>query len=89
MEFSLDIPIAPIGVPDLCINEVKLNLLLDPSQKVCPRDPLLMVQMSVSPKWFATGEAIAHLKYLKEKGILRAELRGPRKVFSLNRNRAI
>jgi hypothetical protein len=25
----------------------------------------------VSQKWFATGEAIAHLKYLKEKGIIK------------------
>ncbi len=43
----------------------------------------------VSQKWFATGEAIAHLKYLKEKGIIRAEMREQRRVFSLNRNRAI
>ena len=25
----------------------------------------------VTQKWFATGEAIAHLKYLEEKGIIR------------------
>ena len=29
----------------------------------------------VSQKWFATGEAIAHLKYLKEKGMIRKEIR--------------
>jgi hypothetical protein len=43
----------------------------------------------VSQKWFATGEAIAHLKYLKEKGILRAEMWGGRRVFSLSRKHAI
>jgi glyoxylase-like metal-dependent hydrolase (beta-lactamase superfamily II) len=40
----------------------------------------------VSQKWFATGEAIAHLKYLKEKGILRSEMRKKKIVFSVNRN---
>jgi len=29
----------------------------------------------VSQKWFATGEAIAHLKYLKENGMIRKEIR--------------
>jgi glyoxylase-like metal-dependent hydrolase (beta-lactamase superfamily II) len=43
----------------------------------------------VSQKWFATGEAIAHLKYLKEKGIIRSEIRKKKIVFSLNRNHAI
>jgi glyoxylase-like metal-dependent hydrolase (beta-lactamase superfamily II) len=43
----------------------------------------------VSQKWFATGEAIAHLKYLKEKGIIRSEMRKQRIVFSLSRNHAI
>jgi hypothetical protein len=43
----------------------------------------------VSQKWFATGEAIAHLKYLMEKGIIRAEMRERRRVFSLNGNHAI
>jgi len=43
----------------------------------------------VSQKWFATGEAIAHLKYLEEKGILRTEVRGQRRVFSLNRTPAV
>ena len=42
----------------------------------------------VSQKWFAIGEAIAHLKYLKEKGVLRAEMREGRRVFSLRRNHA-
>ncbi len=43
----------------------------------------------VSQKWFATGEAIAHLKYLKEKGIIRAGMRERRRVFSLDKNHAI
>jgi glyoxylase-like metal-dependent hydrolase (beta-lactamase superfamily II) len=40
----------------------------------------------VSQKWFATGEAIAHLKYLKEMGIIRAKMQKQKIVFSLNRN---
>ena len=43
----------------------------------------------VSQKWFATGEAIAHLKYLKEKEIIRKEMREQRIVFSMNVNHAI
>lgn len=43
----------------------------------------------VSQKWFATGEAIAHLKYLKENGIIRSEIRNQKVVFSVNRNHAI
>ena len=43
----------------------------------------------VSQKWFAIGEAIAHLKYLVEKGIIRREMRGKKRVFSLNLNHAI
>ena len=35
----------------------------------------------ISQKWFATGEAIAHLKYLKEKGIIRGEIRDQKIVF--------
>lgn len=42
----------------------------------------------VSQKWFATGEAIAHLKYLKEKGVIRSEMRKQTIVFSLNGNHA-
>ena len=37
----------------------------------------------VSQKWFATGEAIAHLKYLEEKGNIRRETHGDRTEFSL------
>ena len=37
----------------------------------------------VSQKWFAIGEAIAHLKYLKEKGIIRTEMRKQKIVFSV------
>ena len=36
----------------------------------------------VLQKWFAIGEAIAHLKYLEEKGIIRREMRGQKIVFS-------
>jgi len=43
----------------------------------------------VSQKWFATGEAIAHLKYLTGKGIIRSEMRKQRIVFSMNGNRAM
>jgi glyoxylase-like metal-dependent hydrolase (beta-lactamase superfamily II) len=43
----------------------------------------------VSQKWFATGEAIAHLKYLKEKGIIRSEMRKQKIVFFLDSNHAI
>ncbi len=43
----------------------------------------------VSQKWFATGEAIAHLKYLKENGVIRSEMQKQRIVFSINRNQAI
>jgi glyoxylase-like metal-dependent hydrolase (beta-lactamase superfamily II) len=43
----------------------------------------------VSQKWFATGEAIAHLKYLKEKGRIRSEMRKQKRVFSINADHAI
>jgi len=33
-------------------------------------------------KWFATGEAIAHIKYLEEKGKVQSEVQGQRVVFS-------
>jgi glyoxylase-like metal-dependent hydrolase (beta-lactamase superfamily II) len=39
-------------------------------------------------KWFATGEAIAHLNYLHEKGMVRKQTQGRRKIFSLNVNHA-
>jgi glyoxylase-like metal-dependent hydrolase (beta-lactamase superfamily II) len=42
----------------------------------------------VSQKWFATGEAMAHLKYLKEKGIIKSEIRKKKILFSVNRNHA-
>jgi glyoxylase-like metal-dependent hydrolase (beta-lactamase superfamily II) len=37
-------------------------------------------------KWFATGEAISHLKYLEEKGIVRREIQRHNIIFSLNLN---
>jgi glyoxylase-like metal-dependent hydrolase (beta-lactamase superfamily II) len=43
----------------------------------------------VSQKWFATGEAIAHLRYLKEKGIIRSKMQKQKIVFSLNRNHVL
>jgi glyoxylase-like metal-dependent hydrolase (beta-lactamase superfamily II) len=39
----------------------------------------------VPQKWFATGEAIAHLKYLEEKGEIRKELQEQRIVYSTHR----
>jgi glyoxylase-like metal-dependent hydrolase (beta-lactamase superfamily II) len=38
----------------------------------------------VPQKWFATGEAIAHLKYLEEKGIIRRKIQSQVILFSLN-----
>ncbi len=34
-------------------------------------------------KWFATGETIAHLKYLEEKGIIRKEMLKQGRIYSL------
>jgi glyoxylase-like metal-dependent hydrolase (beta-lactamase superfamily II) len=39
-------------------------------------------QFPVAQKWFATGEAIAHLKYLEEKGLLRKETSNKKTVYS-------
>ena len=38
----------------------------------------------VSQKWFATGEAIAHLKYLEEEKRIRKNIQGRNIVYSLN-----
>ena len=38
----------------------------------------------VSQKWFATGEAISHLKYLEEKGVIRKEMRQHKIIYLLN-----
>ena len=38
----------------------------------------------VPQKWFATGEAISHLKYLEEKGMVAKEIRDQGRVFSTN-----
>ena len=38
----------------------------------------------VSQKWFATGEAISHLKYLEEKGAVRKEMRQHKRIYLLN-----
>jgi glyoxylase-like metal-dependent hydrolase (beta-lactamase superfamily II) len=38
----------------------------------------------VSQKWFATGEAISHLKYLEEKGVVCKEMRQQKVIYSLN-----
>ena len=43
----------------------------------------------VSQKWFAIGEAIAHLKYLEEKKIIRREKQGQKVVFSSDLNGSI
>jgi len=36
----------------------------------------------ISQKWFAIGEAISHLKYLQEKGVIRREMQEQRILFS-------
>ncbi len=41
-------------------------------------------QFPVLQKWFATGEAISHLKYLEEKELVHSEVSGRKMVFSLN-----
>ena len=38
----------------------------------------------VSQKWFATGEAIAHLKYLEEKKRIKRKIEGQKIVYSLS-----
>jgi len=38
----------------------------------------------VSQKWFATGEAVSHLKYLEEKGVIRKEMRQHKIIYLLN-----
>lgn len=43
-------------------------------------------QFPVSQKWFATGEAIAHLRYLEEKGRLLRKKEGEVTFFFLNEN---
>ncbi|MFX0201878.1 MAG: MBL fold metallo-hydrolase, partial [Candidatus Hodarchaeota archaeon] len=40
----------------------------------------------VSQKWFATGEAMAHLKYLQEIGRVRKEITGQTVIYSLDSN---
>jgi glyoxylase-like metal-dependent hydrolase (beta-lactamase superfamily II) len=41
-------------------------------------------QFPVPQRWFATGEAISHLKYLQEKGMICREMRDGKVFFSLN-----
>jgi len=38
----------------------------------------------VSQKWFAMGEAISHLKYLEEKGVIRKEMRQRKRIYCMN-----
>ncbi len=38
----------------------------------------------VSQKWFATGEAISHLKYLEESGVIRKDMREGKRIYLLN-----
>jgi glyoxylase-like metal-dependent hydrolase (beta-lactamase superfamily II) len=38
----------------------------------------------VMQKWFATGEAISHLKYLEGERVVHREMEGQRRVYSLN-----
>jgi len=39
----------------------------------------------VSQKWFATGEAIAHLRFLENNGEIKKELDGQVFLFGINR----
>ncbi len=41
----------------------------------------------VPQKWFATGEAISHLKYLEEGGVIQQEMRNQTRIYSLTGNR--
>ena len=41
-------------------------------------------QFPIAQKWFATGEAIAHLRYLEEKGMVSSEAEEAKIRFSLN-----
>ena len=41
-------------------------------------------QFPVSQKWFATGEAIAHLRYLEKKGMLLRKTEEDVTLFLLN-----
>ena len=41
-------------------------------------------QFPFGQKWFATGEAIAHLRYLEEQRKIHKEMQGRTVVFSLN-----
>jgi len=45
-------------------------------------------QFPILQKWFATGEAIAHLKYLEVKGMIRTEIREQKIAFSLEKGKA-
>ena len=38
----------------------------------------------ITQKWFAIGEAISHLKYLEEKGVIRKEMRQHKRIYLLN-----
>jgi len=40
----------------------------------------------VPQKWFATGEAISHLKYLEEEGVIQKERKKQTRIYSLSRN---
>ena len=45
-------------------------------------------QFPSAQKWFATGEACAHLKYLEEEGKIRREIQEQKVVFSLAQSRS-
>lgn len=45
-------------------------------------------QFPVTQKWFAAGEALAHLRYMENKGLASKEKVGERFVFSLKSNRS-
>jgi len=41
-------------------------------------------QFPIAQKWFASGEAIAHLRYLEEKGTVTRQQRGEHVIFGVN-----
>jgi len=63
-----DIPIVPVGVFDLSIDEIKINLPLNPSQSMVRRNPLIKVNLLLSKRLgrvdsnkrqYALGEAVS------------------------------
>ena len=65
------------------LGEGKQNACQVASQMTWDMDYESWHQFPISQKWFAAGEAVAHLKYLEEEGKIRREVQGQMVVFSL------